>query len=233
MNNTRAATLNTQYQAFDTQMGNCRKCAALFARFPADPRNGPAHAVPRPIVSGIRPRPVMLIGQAPGLTEYETGKPFQGDAGQGIRSIFNDLGLPLSRFDSLVYSSAVIKCFPGSKLTLRAGKVREDVLPSAEMIHNCQPFFEGQIQLADPQVVVTLGGLPLKTYLKLTGRRVTEGRLERFVGQQENWNGRTVIFFPHTSGTSRWLNEPANRRLFQQAKALLRTELIERGITTP
>ncbi len=225
-------TMNTQYQIFDEQMRNCRKCAALFEQYPVDPRKAAVRTEPRPIVSGIRPRPVMLIGQAPGLTEYETGRPFQGDAGQGIRTIFDEIGLPRSRFDELVYSSAVIKCFPGSKLALRAGKVREDVLPSAEMIRNCQPLFEGQIQLADPKVIVTLGGLPLKAYLKLTGRKASEARLENFVGRHENWNGRTVVFFPHTSGASRWLNDHANRRLFQQAKEQLRTQLIERGITT-
>lgn len=214
-------------------MRGCRKCAALFARYPVDPRVNSAPVEPRPVVSGVRPKPVMLVGQAPGLTEYETGKPFQGDAGQGIRGIFAELGVPRSRFDDVVYSSAVIKCFPGSKPVLRAGKVREDVLPSAEMIRNCQPFLEGQIGLAAPQILVTLGGLPLKAYLKLSGRKASEARLERFVGQKENWNGRTVIFFPHTSGASRWLNEPENRRLLQQAKALLRTELIERGIINP
>ena len=114
------------------------QCTSLFAQYPVDPRIGPVLVEPRPIVSGIRPKAVMLIGQAPGLTEYETGKPFQGDAGQGIRGIFAELGLPRARFDEVVYSSAVIKCFPGSKPTLRAGKVREDVLPSAQMIQNCQ-----------------------------------------------------------------------------------------------
>lgn len=222
-----------QYQAIDDAMRSCRKCATLFAEYPVDPRVNNTCVEPRPIVTGIIPKPVMLIGQAPGLTEYETGKPFQGDAGKGIRGIFDELGLPRSRFDELVYSSAVIKCFPGSKPKLRAGKVREDVLPSAEMIRNCQPFFEGQIQLADPQIVVTLGGLPLKAYLKLTGRKSSDARLENFIGKKEIWNGRTVIFFPHTSGASRWLNEPQNRRLLQQAKALLRYEMIERGITTP
>lgn len=221
-----------QYQSLDADLRACRKCAGLFARYPVDPRVGSAPVEPRPIVSGVRPKPVMLVGQAPGLTEYQTGKPFQGDAGQGIRGIFAELGLPHSRFDEAVYSSAVIKCFPGSKPVARAGKVREDVLPSAEMIHNCQPFFEGQIKLAAPQILVTLGGLPLKAYLKLTGRKASEARLERFVGQKEEWDGRSVIFFPHTSGASRWLNEPENRRLLQQAKALLRTELIERGIVT-
>lgn len=225
--------MNEQYSTFDEAMRQCRRCAGVFAQYPADPRQSAKCVEPRPIVSGIRPRPVMLIGQAPGLTEYETGKPFQGDAGQGIRGIFAELGIPRARFDATVYSSAVIKCFPGSKPVLRAGKTREDVLPTAEMIRNCQPHFEGQIKLADPQVVVTLGGLPLKAYLKQTGRKASEARLENFVGKKESWNGRTVIFFPHTSGASRWLNSMENRRLFQQAQAVLRSELIERGITTP
>lgn len=219
------------YWILDDAMRGCRKCAAAFAQYPVDPRRSPDCVEPRPIVSGVCPKPVMLIGQAPGLTEYETGKPFQGDAGQGIRGVFADLGMPRSRFDEIVYSSAVIKCFPGSKPALRAGNVREDALPSAEMIRNCQPFFEAQIQLANPQVLITLGGLPLKAYLKLTGRKTSEARLERFVGHKEDWNGRTVIFFPHTSGASRWLNSHANRRFFQLAKELLRSELIERGIT--
>lgn len=188
---------------------------------------------PRPIVSGIRKKPVMLIGQAPGLTEYETGKPFQGDAGQGIRGIFADIGIPQHRFDDLVYSSAVIKCFPGSKPVLRAGRVREDVLPSSEMIRNCQPFLLEQIRLADPKVIVTLGGLPLKTYLKLTGRSGADGRLENFIGKCEQGDGRSVVFFPHTSGASRWLKDHQNRQLLKQAKTLLGTKLIGHGVTTP
>ena len=46
-----------------------------------------------------------------------------------------------------------------------------------------------QVELAAPQVIVTLGGLPLKTYLKLTGRTGADGRLENFIGKCEQWNG--------------------------------------------
>ena len=222
--------MTNKFETFDNQMRNCRKCADKMAQFPVDPRRSSLCVEPRPIVSGIRPKPVMLIGQAPGLTEYETGKPFQGDAGQGIRTIFDDIGLPRSRFDELVYSSAVVKCFPGSKPRLRSGKVREDVLPSAAMISNCRPFLEEQIELVDPKVVVTLGGLPLKSYLKLSKQNIKDIKLEYFVGEKEDWNGRAIIFFPHTSGASRWLNGFENRHLFQKAKNLLQSVLLGHGI---
>lgn len=222
------------YQTLDNAMRACRKCATLLSGKCVDPLKNDQHVDPRPIVSGIRPMPIMLIGQAPGITEYATGQSFKGDAGQEIRGVFDEVGVSRSRFDNCVYSSAVAKCFPGSKKVAnrrKSGFRREDEVPSVEMVRNCQPFFEEQIRLADPKVIVTLGGFSLKAYLKLTGRKPGEARLENFIGRKENWNGRTVIFLPHTSGASRWLNSNDNRRLFQQAKARLRSELIERSIT--
>lgn len=127
----------SEFLRFDNPLRACTKCAPLFACKKSYPRDGDATVLPRPIVSGIREKPVLLIGQAPGLTEYRTGKPFQGDAGQGIRAIFDELGLPRSRFDEFVYSSAAMKCFLGSKAVLRGGKMREDIAPTARMLANC------------------------------------------------------------------------------------------------
>lgn len=223
--------LMTDFLRFNNALRACTKCSDLFACNRVDPREGDATVAPRPIVSGIREKPVLLIGQAPGLTEYRTGKPFQGDAGQGIRAIFDELGLPRNRFDELVYSSAAMKCFPGSKPVLRGGKTREDIVPTALMLEHCRPFLEQQIELVKPKVIVTLGIVPLKRYLTLTGRNATGALLTDFVGTTGQWGGARVIFFPHTSGASRWHNEPANRALFAKAKALLREafeELLQR-----
>lgn len=221
----------TDFLRFDNALRACNKCSDLFTRNKIDPREGDVTVLPRPIVSGIREKPVLLIGQAPGFTEYRTGKPFQGDAGQGIRAIFDELGLPRNRFDELVYSSAAMKCFPGSKPVLRGGKTREDIVPTALMLEHCRPFLEQQIELVKPKVIVTLGIVPLKRYLTLTGRNATGALLTDFVGTTGQWGGARVIFFPHTSGASRWHNEPANRALFAKAKALLREafeELLQR-----
>lgn len=221
------------YIEFDTQVSRCRKCADILCTKPVDPLTSNEKTEPRPIISGIQPKPVMLIGQAPGLTEYRSGKPFQGQAGQDIRRHFEECGISRSRFDQRVYSAAVVKCFPGSKPPRRArngGLRREDELPSAAMVENCRPILEQQIELADPQVLVLLGSFPLKAYLRLTGRKATKAQLEDYVGMAEDWSKRRVVFFPHTSGASRWLNKPANRQRFAEARKLLRRELIERGI---
>lgn len=220
-----------RYEQFDTELRLCRKCEATLAKYFVDPPNSNAAVQPSPIVSGIRPKQILLLGQAPGLKEYETGKPFQGQAGQKIRNIFSDVGI--SDFDSLVYSSAVVKCYPGRKLRNKdqptAGS--EDRVPPATMVKHCRPFLERQIELVDPEFIVTLGKFPLEAYLRLTDRSSSGATLYQYVGTKEDWGSRLVIFFPHTSGGSRWLNSAENKHRFTQAQELLRDALIKRGIT--
>jgi uracil-DNA glycosylase family 4 len=221
------------YLEYDQQLRTCTKCAMVLAGKRVDPSVNEETVVPKPIVTGIRQKPIMLIGQAPGIREYESGKPFQGQAGQDIRSIFAGLGV--KDFDSQVWSTAVVKCYPGRKLVKnrrKEGYRVEDEVPPASMVKNCQPFLQRQIELVQPAIIVTLGSFPLKAYLRLRGRESGEGTLEAFVGKTERWNDTTVIFFPHTSGSSRWLNEFANKQLFEKAKQHFSKALIEAELAT-
>jgi uracil-DNA glycosylase family 4 len=217
---------------FDSDLRACRKCEAILARAPVDPAVSEQCIKPRPIAPGIKQKPILLIGQAPGIREYEAGKPFQGQAGQKIRDIFRSIGI--SDFDNKVYSSAVVKCYPGRRFR-KSGKPQfgcDDRIPSAQMVKNCKPLLERELALVDPQVVVTLGSFPLTAYLSMAGLAAPKSTLENFVGISHNWNGRSVVFFPHTSGGARWLNDRRNKLLFESAKALLRNALVERGIVS-
>ena len=82
-----------KYTAFDSELRVCRRCESILVAISVDPSVSTACVEPRPIVSGIRSKPILLIGQAPGMTEYETRKPFQGPAGQKIREIFREAGV--------------------------------------------------------------------------------------------------------------------------------------------
>lgn len=219
------------YTNFDTELKNCQKCKSILSGRYVDPLQNEEKVEPRPVISGIKKKPIMLIGQAPGIKEYETRKPFQGQAGQDIRNIFSNIGV--RNFDEYVWSSAVVKCFPGRKKVKKRngqGFRVEDEKPSLTMEENCRPLLLRQIELAEPKVIVTLGAFSLKAYLKFQGRSMGEGKLENFVGKKESWKDKTVIFFPHTSGSSFWLNSYENKELFRQAQELLRHELIELGI---
>lgn len=216
------------YKQFDEDLKNCQKCKSILGGRYVDPLCTNEKVEPRPIISGIKKKPIMLIGQAPGIREYETGKPFQGQAGRDIRVIFQNLGI--SNFDEYVWSSATVKCFPGRKKVEKrrgSGFRVEDEKPSPMMVKNCQSLLLRQIELAEPKVIVTLGGFSLKAYLSLQGRPVSEGKLENFVGKKASWKDKTVVFFPHTSSSSFWLNSEVNKGLFRDAQALLRQELIK------
>ena len=222
------------YKQYDTDLSGCTKCTTTLCERYANPLESKAKVEPKPINLGIKKKPIMLIGQAPGFVEYETGKPFEGKAGQGIRKIFQeDIGI--SDFDKFVWSSAVVKCFPGREIIKKrdgSGDRSQDLKPSSEMKKNCQPFLLRQFELVEPKVIVTLGSYALVNQLKLYDPSIKEKdiRLEDFVGKNVVWEGKTVIFFPHTSGASTWLNKKANKSLFQDSKKLLRQTLITHGI---
>ena len=220
----------TEHEQFDRDLTECRRCAGELGSFFVDPAKSSERVVPRPIVSGIRAKPILLIGQAPGLSEYESGKPFQGQAGQKIRKIFAELGV--NDFDRHVFSSAVVKCYAGRKFRRKDDPTSkcEDRAPTPQMIRNCLPFFERQIPLVDPKIIVTLGGSPLAAYLRASGQTGRKAELTSFVGTTERWNGRQVIFFPHTSGGSRWLNDLSNRELFERARRLVRDALLANSL---
>jgi uracil-DNA glycosylase family 4 len=218
------------YKQFDENLKACQKCKSILAGFHVNPCKTIEFVEPRPLVSGICKKPILLMGQAPGLTEYETRKPYQGQAGHKIREIFREIGI--DNFDSFVYSSAVVKCYPGRKYRKKDLPSRscEDRTPTPAMVRNCQPFLEQQIDLVEPQIIVTLGLFPLKAYLRLSNQDLSKTTLDKHVGKSEIWGKRLVIFFPHTSGGSRWLNTSSNKELFIQAQTLLRNSLIERNI---
>ncbi|MCW5610559.1 MAG: uracil-DNA glycosylase family protein [Rubrivivax sp.] len=162
------------------------------------------------------------------MTEYRTNTPFSGQAGQDVRALFAECGLNSSQFDELVFTSAVAKCFPGSKLTKRRrgeGFRREDLKPSATMLSNCRPFLLAQLELVSPRVLVLLGSMALEVYVELRSGKRSKPSLEEYVGKVEDWNDRRVVPLAHTSGGSFWLNDPVHRSMQEQAKRLLAREL--------
>ena len=97
------------------------------------------------VVPGLRPAGagVLLVGEAPGAQEDETGVPFVGRSGQLLDQLLTEAGL--ARADVAVVN--VLKCRPPAN---RRPKRAEVAL--------CRPWLERQIELTAPRVIVTLGG---------------------------------------------------------------------------
>jgi uracil-DNA glycosylase family 4 len=168
----------------------------------------------------------MLIGQAPGLTEYQSSDPFSGPAGKMVRELFAECGCDSRAFEQLVHTSAVVKCFPGSKLTKRraGGFRREDLKPSRAMQINCRPFLQTQLRIVNPALVVLLGSLALETYVELRDGKRQKVILGDYVGRIDHWGDKRVVALAHTSGGSYWLNDPGNQAKQAEAKKHLSAE---------
>lgn len=109
---------------------------------------------------GNRQARIMFIGEAPGKTEDDTGKPFVGRAGQLLDSMLEGYGF--SRSD--VFITNIVKCRPpGNRM------------PTDEEVKACLPNLTAQIRLIKPWIIVLLGALSCQTLID-PGLRVTRDR---------------------------------------------------------
>lgn len=90
---------------------------------------------------------LMFIGEAPGRDEDLQGEPFVGRAGQLLTDIIK--AMKLRRED--VYIANVVKCRPPDNRN-----------PEPEEMEACRPFLMKQIEIIRPEVIVTLGKVPLE-----------------------------------------------------------------------
>ena len=85
---------------------------------------------------------IIFVGEAPGLTEAKTGRPFCGAAGKFLTVLVESIGL--KRED--VYITNIVKDRPP-----------ENRDPTPEEIELYAPFLDKQIEIIQPKVIATLG----------------------------------------------------------------------------
>lgn len=193
-----------RWAALQAEMRACRAC--LVAGY---------DIVPGAIFSGPAPAPLMLIGQAPGITEAQVKRPFNASSGTRLFQWLARAGLDEDEFRRRYYMTAVTKCYPG-----KHPRGKGDRKPSAAEQKLCRPFLERELALVRPRVILAVGGLAIETVL---GRKV---RLDEAVGARFSVDGRLVLPLPHPSGASLWLNRPENQARLERALAILGDELL-------
>ena len=151
----------------------------------------------------------MLVGQAPGPTEKVSRRPFSGRAGKELDRWMLRAGFASAEeFRRLTYIAALMRCFPGRNV---AGT--GDLRPPTAAIANCAHWLDAEQRILKPKVVIPVGQMAIS-------RVLGPGSLEDRVGQR--FGVRPVVVpLPHPSGTSRWLNDPANRDRLAAALALI------------
>lgn len=128
---------------------------------------------------GCENAPIMLIGEAPGKNEDETGIPFIGRAGQLLRKFLFDCGYEQKDF----YIANTLKCRPP-----------ENRKPTKDEKAACSKFLEKQIELVNPKIVVLVGSTALESFINDKKLTITKAR-----GQVFEINGRKFIPIFHPS----------------------------------
>jgi uracil-DNA glycosylase len=165
-----------------------------------------------PVVAGRAGNRIMLIGQAPGVTELEVRRPFQGRAGKELFRWLASVGIGEVEFRDNVYMTAITKCFPG-----KAPGGNGDRRPSGAEIALCRPYLEAQLRLIRPEVILPVGGLAIERYF-------SKQPLSELIGRRFERDRVAIVPLPHPSGASRWLNVPAHRELLASALSHVRSE---------
>ncbi len=196
--------------ALHDQILSCRKCAAA------------GHLIlGTPVIGGTpsmlaRARRVMLVGQAPGRTEADSGRPFSGSAGRTLFGWLAEAGIEEESFRRQVYIAAMTRCFPGP-----APSGSGDRRPSPAELALCRGYLNSERALVQPELIVLVGGMAIEGLL---GKMP----LSAAVGRIHERDGVRYLPLPHPSGASRWNNVAANRALRRRAIDLLaRSGLID------
>jgi uracil-DNA glycosylase family 4 len=139
---------------------------------------------------------VMFVGEAPGATEDELGRPFVGRAGRLLGELLAEADLV--RED--VWITNVVKARPP--------KNRD---PKAAEVAHCMPWLERELELIRPRLVVPLGRHALKHFAPLArigdvhGAAVPAGAYE---------------LFPLYHPAAAMYNQTLRATLFEDARAL-------------
>ena len=140
------------------QIRVCVKCPLCESRTIAVPGDGKPSAK------------VMIIGEAPGKEEDESGHPFVGSAGRFLNHVLEGTGIDRSDF----FITNTVKCRPPRNRT-----------PKRLEVDTCTSnyLFE-QIELINPKLIVLLGGVAAKKMLGVKSIGEARGRVIEHEGRR-------------------------------------------------
>jgi DNA polymerase len=132
-------------EAIAAEVRVCRNCRLADTRTRAVPGEGHPDTE------------VMFVGEGPGQTEDQQGRPFVGRAGELLVKLLSTLGWRRQE----VFITNIVKCRPPGNRD-----------PEPDEIAACAPYLRRQLEVLDPAVVVTLGRFSMAHFRP--GERITQ-----------------------------------------------------------
>jgi uracil-DNA glycosylase len=112
---------------------------------------------------------IMFIGEAPGRSEDEEGRPFVGAAGRILNDLLKKVGIERSQ----VFITNIVKCRPPNNR-----------VPKEDELNACRPYLDRQIALIKPEVICILGRTAYSSLLGGSSITANRGKIIKRAGQK-------------------------------------------------
>lgn len=125
---------------------------------------------------------IMFIGEAPGIEESKTGRPFVGRAGRFLTQLLNSIGIKREE----VFITSPVKYHPGRRA------------PNKKEVKHGMIHTKKQIEIIKPKIIVLLGNVALHA---LIDEKLNISKIHGKIIKKEN-----IIFIPtfHPSAAMRF-----------------------------
>jgi uracil-DNA glycosylase family 4 len=200
--NEAAAKVAAELEKIADEVCKCQKCNLGSLRTNAVPGEGNPNAR------------ILFVGEGPGADEDAQGRPFVGRAGQLLDKIINAMGLKRSD----VFIANIIKCRPPGNRD-----------PRPDEIVNCFPYLQRQIEIINPEIIITLGAPATRTLLN-TNKPIGQMR-GRFHEYYAGIGRPPIKLMPtyHTAYLLRNYSQENRKRVWEDMKQVL----AELGLPVP
>ena len=190
-----------QLNSLHAEIRSCRKC--LDAGYPITPGG---------VFSGRTGARIMIVGQAPGITEIQVLRPFNASSGRRLFQWLGEAGFDEADFRDTQYISSVTKCYPG-----KMPNGRGDRRPGKEEIELCRGYLQRTMAIVRPELIIPVGGLAIETLLGKFRLEDIIGKVFRRPALWDETRTALLVPLPHPSGASAWANSPKNQALIKKA----------------
>jgi DNA polymerase len=163
-----------QWQALQAEVQNCGLCGLCNTR------------TQTVFGTGNQQAEWMIIGEAPGEQEDKQGQPFVGAAGQLLTEMLRAIGLEREQ----VFIANVLKCRPPSNRD-----------PHADEIKHCKSYWQRQIQLVQPKIILAVGRIAAQTLLE------TDDTVAKMRNKVHHYDKTPMVVIYHPAYLLRSLSE--------------------------
>jgi len=171
-------------------VSKCQNCTLHHSRIKSVPGEGPEDAK------------ILFIGEGPGFHENQQGRPFVGQAGKFLDELLSVAGLNRES----VFITNVVKCRPPGNRD-----------PQPEELEACSKFLDRQIELINPEIIVTLGRFSMAKFFG-------QVKISQIHGSMRKIGERYIVAMYHPAAA---LHQPALKNTLLSDFAKLKNYMIQ------